>query len=153
MSITAVGFIVAAIIVMVLAGVAIHLQYRVFQLEKKRKSDQLYQQDLNQQQRERINKSIQLLAHALQGDELSLTEASIRISVLLDSLEVADNIREEFSAFYQLRELTAHIPILEAWKQLDRKQQVLFDGQRLQHEETYRDFVLAAAKEIRDRHF
>src|SRR5690606_2972207 len=103
--------------------------------------------------RARINKSIQILAMATQKEELTLTEASIRISVLLDSLDVSDGVRTEFSACYQLRERTAHIPILTAWKSLDRKQQKEFDIERLRYEATFGDFVMDAAKRIESRDF
>jgi hypothetical protein len=141
------------IVLIVLSGIAAHLHYRLYQHNKRRQAESLWQVEVGQQQRERVNKSIQILAHAVQGEELTLTEACIRISVLLDSLEVDSQVREEFSAFYQLRDLTAHIPILEGWKKLDRKEQVRFDLERLQYEDTYRDFVLSAAKRIKARQF
>ena len=45
------------------------------------------------EQRANINRSIQILAQASHTEDLTLTEASIRISVLLDSLGVADDVR------------------------------------------------------------
>src|SRR5690606_22665190 len=111
------------------------------------------QEEVARQQRERINKSIQILAKAMQAEELTLTEASIRISVLLDSLDVSDGVRSEFSAFYQLRERTAHIPILTAWKDLNRHQQKEFDLERLRYETTFNDFVMDAARRIESREF
>jgi hypothetical protein len=153
MSLVGVLVLLGAVVVVVLGSIAAHLHYRIYQQNKRRQAESLLQAEAGQQQRERVNKSIQILAHAVQGEELTLTEASIRISVLLDSLEVDSNVREEFSAFYQLRDLTAHIPILDGWKKLDRKEQVRFDLERLQHEDTYRDFVLSAAKRIKARQF
>lgn len=145
--------ILAVVIVVALAIVAGRLQYRVYLQEKDRALEQARLDEVARQQRERVNKSIQILAHALQGEELTLTEASIRIAGLLDSLNVSDDTRTEFSAFYQLRSLTAHIPILEAWKTLSRKEQAKFDRERLQHEESYRDFIIDAAQRIRSRRF
>lgn len=145
--------ILAVVIVVALAIVAGRLQYRVYLQEKDRALEQARLDEVARQQRERVNKSIQILAHALQGEELTLTEASIRIAGLLDSLNVSDDTRTEFSAFYQLRSLTAHIPILEAWKTLGRKEQAKFDRERLQHEESYRDFIIDAAQRIRSRRF
>lgn len=145
--------ILAVVIVVALAVVAGRLQYRVYLQEKDRALEQARLDEVARQQRERVNKSIQILAHALQGEELTLTEASIRITGLLDSLNVSDDTRTEFSAFYQLRSLTAHIPILEAWKTLSRKEQAKFDRERLQHEESYRDFIIDAAQRIRSRRF
>lgn len=153
MSLTSVLVILAVIIVLMLGITATYLQYRVYQQQQKRAVEQAQQDDVSRQQRERINKSIQILAQAVQGDELTLTEASIRITGLLDILEVNDAVRQEFSAFYQLRELTAHIPILERWKKLERKEQMRFDLERMKHEASYRDFVLDAAERIKSRNF
>jgi hypothetical protein len=151
-------FIILAIAVVIVLGIiAARLQYRVYQQQQhhhqQRALEQAKQDEVSRQQRERINKSIQLLAQAVQGDELTLTEASIRIAGLLDILEVSDSVRQEFSAFYQLRDLTAHIPILEGWKKLERKEQMRFDLERMKHEVSYRDFVVDAAERIKVREF
>ncbi|MCP8898393.1 DUF2489 domain-containing protein [Gilvimarinus xylanilyticus] len=145
--------VLGALIIAVLGGVAV---YYVLQLRalRQRQAQQLQALEAEQvAQRKRINKSIEILSTALESDELSLTEASIRLSVLLDSLEVEESVREEFSAFYQLREATSHIPILKAWKELTPRQQLQFDKERLQHEATYGEFVRDAAKRIKGRQF
>src|SRR5690606_10366796 len=108
----------ASIIVTVLAIIAGVLLYKVHQKNTAQRILLAEKESVIQEQREGINRSIQILAQASQSDELTLTEASIRISFLLDSLGVDDEVREEFSAFYQLRNLTEHIPILEGWKKL-----------------------------------
>lgn len=153
MSVTNVLVVLAVLVVAALAIVAGRLQYQVYKQKKRRVLEQARQDEVTRLQREGVNKSIQILAQAVQGEELSLTEASIRIASLLDSLDVKDEIRTEFSAFYQLRSLTAHIPILEGWKSLGRKEQMKFDLERLQHEETYCDFIIDAAQRIKNREF
>jgi hypothetical protein len=145
--------ILGAIVIFLLAGVAVVLWYKVYKKAKKQRVLELQKDLAIEEQRKHINTSIQILAQASQTDGLTLTEASIRISVLLDSLGVNDEVRKDFFAFYQLRELTEHIPILEGWKKLDRKQQKQFEIQRLQYEQTYRDFVLDAAARIKGREF
>jgi K+ transporter len=145
--------ILAVFIILVLTIWAGRLQYLLYQQKKRQALVQLQQDNLAREERERVNKSIQILARAVQGEELTLTEASIRISVLLDTLDVSDNVRTEFSAFYQLRERTSHIPILAAWKNLDRKQQKEFEIERLRYETTFGDFVIDAAKRIESRNF
>lgn len=84
---------------------------------------------------------------------MTLTEASIRIAGLLDSLDVQAEVKAEFSAFYQLREKTSHIPYLEAWQKLSNAEQKKFDLERLRHEATFNDFVMGAAKRIQGRDF
>jgi hypothetical protein len=157
MSVVSILFVIAIIIVLVLVIVAGRLLYKVYRLNKLQSQQlaELKQTEINalREQRERINKSIQILAQALRQDELTLTEASIRISHLLDQLDVNEVIKAEFSAFYQLRERTEHIPILTQWQNLSAKEQREFDKERMQQEATFYDFVMDAAQRILGRQF
>jgi len=157
MSVLSILTLVGAAIIIVLSVIAGRLVYKVH-LQKKEHAVKLKAlDDANQkaqrEQREWLNKSIQILAQAVHNDELTLTEASIRISGLLDSLDVHPDIKTEFSAFYQLREKTSHIPYLEAWQRLSSAEQNKFDVDRLRHEATFNDFVMDAAKRIQGRNF
>lgn len=157
MSVLTVLMIVGAVIIVILASIAGRLVYKVH-AQKKAQAAKLQEQEqanekAQREQREWINKSIQILAQAVHKDELTLTEASIRIAGLLDSLDVHADIKTEFSAFYQLREKTSHIPYLEAWQQLSSAEQNKFDIDRLRHEATFNDFVMDAAKRIQGRDF
>ncbi len=157
MNVTVVLLVVAVLIIAILGAIAGRLVYRVYRLQKVNAEKLRQQQVANElamkEQRERTNKSIQIIALAVQQDELSLTEACMRIAGLLDHLDVDEAIKQEFSAFYQLRDLTQHIPILTEWQKLERKQQNDFDIERLRHEATYNDFVMDAAKRIVGRDF
>ena len=145
--------VIGLIIVSILAAIAGVLVYKVHQKNQVQRALLAEKEQAIKEQRANINRSIQILAQASQSEDLTLTEACIRISVLLDSLGVDDGVREEFSAFYQLRSLTEHIPILDGWKKLSRKEQMQFDLQRMKHEASYRDFVLDAAVRIKGREF
>lgn len=157
MSLLSLVIVLGVLIVLVLALIAGRLVYKVYRQQKGRaeklKALELANQQAQHERREWINKSIQILAQALHRDELTLTEASIRISGLLDSLNVTDEVKTEFSAFYQLSEKTSHIPYLEAWQNLSNSEQRKFDLERLQHEATFHDFVKDAAQRILDRAF
>lgn len=157
MKVTVVLLVVAVLIIAILSGIAGRLIYRVYRLQKanteKLREQQLANEQAMKVQRERTNKSIQIIALAVQQDELSLTEASMRIAGLLDHLDVDATIKQEFSAFYQLRDITQHIPILAEWQKLERKAQNDFDIERLRHEATYNDFVMDAAKRLIGRTF
>lgn len=157
MSVLSVLILLGAVVILVLSIVAGRLVYKVYRQKKEQEAKLQAQEEANQktlrEQRERMNKSIQILAQAVHKDELTLTEASIRISGLLDALDVHADIKTEFSAFYQLREKTSHIPYLEAWQQLSSAEQNKFDIDRLRHEATFNDFVMDAAKRIQGRDF
>lgn len=150
---TGVWLALAVAIVLVLAVVAAYMQYLVYRQSKRNNRAQQEQTAAAQQQRKRVNESIQILARSVEGEDLSLTEASIRIAVLLDSLGVDDSVREEFSSFYQLWEATGHIPILDNWKQLSPKEKHKFDIERAEQEAHFREFVLDAAQRIQGREF
>jgi hypothetical protein len=157
MSLLSVLIILGAFIILVLAVIAGRLVYKVY-LQKKDRAVKLQaleaaNQKAQIERRQWLNKSIQILAQAVYKDELTLTEASIRISGLLDSLDVHADIKTEFSAFYQLREKTSHIPYLEAWQNLSNAEQKKFDLERLRYEATFNDFVMDAAKRVQGRDF
>ncbi len=157
MSVLTILIVLGALIIAVLAIIAGYLSYKVYRQQKirdeKLKAQAIENEQAWHERREWINKSIQILAQALHNDELTLTEASIRIAGLLDTLDVSSEIKAEFSAFYQLREKTSHIPYLEEWKSLSVIEQRKFDMERLQHEVTFNDFVMDAAKRIQGRGF
>lgn len=142
--------------VLIVLALAVYAGYLLLQVKKLRHKQQLAQEELDKQidqKRQEDNSSIQILAEGLKQDQLSLTEASIRIRGLLEILAVDDSIRQEFSAFYQLADATAHIPILAEWKKLSRKQQVAFDLERDRAEQQQKEFVLSAANRIIGRSF
>ncbi len=136
------------VIIAVLSGVAAYYWVLVY---RKQRSDQQKTealQDALNERRGRNRESIVILARALLDDQVSLTEASIRINALLPSLSLNQASQEKLSVFQQLAEATAHIPILERWKALPRKDKQAFDKEREVIEAKYREFVYAAAKNI-----
>ena len=145
--------IVAIVIITVLAVIAARLQYRVYKLKRSQAERQATQEREASAQRERVNRSIQIIAKAVGHEDITLTEASIRISVLLDTLSVEEPVRDEFSAFYQLAEANSHIPILDEWRKLTPKQQFALDQQRLKEEAHYQEFIIDAAQRIQGRAF
>ncbi|QFT55133.1 DUF2489 domain-containing protein [Microbulbifer sp. THAF38] len=145
--------VVAALIIFSLAIVAGYY-LRKLSIAQKKQAEQLAElEQAAEDQRERVNDSIQIIARSLLDDGVGLTEASIRIRVLLDALQVGDSVREEFVAFYTIAEKTSHIPILKEWKALPRKEQFQYELEMAQVEADYKDFALDAAKRILGRTF
>lgn len=145
--------IVGLIIIAVLSLVAFNLQKQVKQAEDKKLAQQQAYDRQVQEKRDSMNRSIQILAKSLGEDQLSKTEAAIRIGALLEFLDVSDAVKEEYSAFFQLAEATAHIPILEKWKALPTKEKLRYDSERQALEDQYGDFVVDAAKRIVGQYF
>ncbi|WHI46961.1 DUF2489 domain-containing protein [Microbulbifer sp. EKSA008] len=145
--------ILAAVIIFALAIVAGYY-LRKLSVAQKKQAEQLAElEQAAEDQRERVNDSIQIIARTLLDDGVGLTEASIRIRVLLDALQVEDKVREEFVAFYTIAEKTSHIPILKDWKELPRKEQFKYELEMAQVEADYKDFAMDAAKRILGRSF
>ncbi len=143
----------AALIVFALTVVAGYY-LRKLNVAQKQQAQQLAElEQAAADQRQRVNDSIQIIARTLLDDGVGLTEASIRIRVLLDALQVGQGVREEFVAFYTVAEKTSHIPILQDWKKLPRKKQFQFEREMAKVEEEYRDFALDAARRIIGRAF
>lgn len=106
-----------------------------------------------EEQRQRVNDSIQIIARTLLDEGVGLTEASIRIRVLLDALQVEAGVKEEFVAFYTVADKASHIPILQEWKQLSPRERFRFEQEMAVLEAEYRDFALDAAQRILGRQF
>jgi hypothetical protein len=140
----------AVFILLVLGGYALHLRRKLQHLDAEREKARLaFEQQLKEKTAER-RKGIIILAKGLVADELSVTEACLRISWLLEQLDTKARESEDYSVFFQVADATAHIPILEAWKALTREQRKAFDLERLEIEKAFGDFVLAAAKKLLD---
>ena len=140
----------AVFIVLVLAGYALHLHRKLQRLDAEREKARLaFEQQLKDKAAE-TSKSIIILAKGLVADELSVTEACLRISWLLTQIDAEARDSEAYSVFFQVADATSHIPILEAWKALTREQRKAFDLERLKIEKAFGDFVLAAAKKLLD---
>lgn len=141
-------FFTAILIVSVLSLVALYFLLELYNLKKSQRKQIDESLIKHEQQRSEANKSIQVLAGAVGRNELTLTEASIRIGGLLDALNVSENVKSDYAGFYQLREATAHIPILAGWKALSVKEKHQFTLERTRCESLYGDFVIDAAKRI-----
>ena len=135
-------------IILVLAMVALYYVVLLIRSNKEQQKQRALQQLEREQQRGRTVRSIHFIARGMLDGQLTLTEGSIRIGVLLDSLIDTERARTEFRAIYLLAEATSHIPILDAWKQLNTREKLGFDKQREQLETDHREFVLDAARRL-----
>ncbi len=145
--------ILASVILISLSGVAIFYLSKLSALRTQQKAQEEVQAAAQKRQRDHTNKSIQILANAIGGGDITLTEASIRISVLLDSLDVPQSVRSECRGLYELRELTSHIPILQAWKEVGVSEKKLFNKEREVFELKCREQVLVAAIFLKGKSF
>jgi len=145
--------VLGVIIIAVLSVIAYRLQQKVKQVEMAKEAQRQEHEKKAKEKRDSMNKSIQILAQGLREDQVTKTEAAIRISVLLEFLGVDDSVKAEYSALFQLAEASAHIPILDKWKALSTKEKMRYDNERMALEEKYGDFVINAAERIKGQYF
>lgn len=148
-----VWLVLATLVLIVLAVTAGYYLWQVRKLQQRQQQQREALQEEGAKQRQRINNSIQILAQGILDDQLTLTEASIRIRVLLDSLSVTDDVRDNYKAFYLLADATDHIPILDQWKALSTKKKLQLTKEREKLETDHREFVEDAARRIRGQRF
>lgn len=140
--------IAGASIIVVLATIAGFYHWRLYQKRSRQAQDCKRILKDAEERRQRNIRSIVILSRAVIDDQVSLTEASIRINALVQTLSLDTDTAEVFVVFRQLSEATAHIPILDEWRSLDRKRKIDFEKERERIESTYRDFVRNAASKI-----
>ncbi len=149
-----IGFIVAGVVIIAaLVGVAIYYLVQVKKMEALKEKQNQELDELKSSHKNYLNNSVQVLAQGIIDEQLSLTEGSIRISVLLDNLKITEEERGEYSALFQLSEATAHIPILDAWKKLSKLEKKKFERERINIEEKYKEFVINAAQQLKGKTF
>ncbi|GAA6152109.1 DUF2489 domain-containing protein [Pseudoteredinibacter isoporae] len=153
MSVLAILLFVAVLVVLALAAYALYLHWQLRKQEQRRKVQLKALQVEADKQRDRINKSIQVIAAAMGSDQMTLTEGAMRLSVLLQSLGLSEEALTPYSSLFKLAEATAHIPILDEWKKLPLKQRLAFDQQREALEADYQELVMDSARQLINKNF
>lgn len=140
--------VVAGLIVITLAGYALYLyaQLRRKTAERK-KQEELLVEEIESRRKNHRN-SIRVIASAIVQGQVGLTEGAIRISMLVSQLGLSDLEKVDYQVFFQLTEATSHIPILEEWKKLSKKEKLSFDQEREEMESSFKEFIEAAANKL-----
>lgn len=146
MSTSMILLLLATAVILVLAGYAGWLCWQLYQRRKLGEQRLAELASLVGEERQKRISSIRILAQGLLDDQLSATEAAIRITALLDKLGQGASARELHGSLYKLADETLHIPRLEAWQALSGKERRRYDRERLQSEAKYRDFIQASAR-------
>ena len=141
---------IAVVIVLGLSGYALYLflQLRAREAERKLQQEQL-EKELAER-RIKYRESVRVICSALLADQVSLTEASIRISMLVSQLELTELEKPHYQVFFQLTEATSHIPILEEWNKLSKQEKLRYDLEREKLEESFSEFIKDAAQKLLD---
>ncbi|GGO86518.1 hypothetical protein GCM10011348_37520 [Marinobacterium nitratireducens] len=101
------------------------------------------------EQRAYLIDSIRVIARAMSEDErLTLTEGCIRLKVLLDNLKPEMHRDPDFEIIEQHYLATRHIPYLEAWRKLERREQRRYQREMDTLEAQNRTALLQAADKL-----
>jgi len=137
-----------ALVIVTLVTVAGYYHWRLFEVEKQRKRVQAEAHDALVKKRKYSLDSIIVILRAMLEGQVTLTEASIRVSVLIGVLDLPQAELEKYVAFSKLAQATSHIPILDEWKALPKADKTRLDKERRVHEEKYHDFLCSAAEHL-----
>ncbi|MGY8871769.1 MAG: DUF2489 domain-containing protein [Pseudomonadales bacterium] len=111
---------------------------------------------VQQEQAERINKvrqekytyvldSLKVLSQALMSGQVGVVEGSIRIKVLIDHLDPEFHSKNAYKVFSDVFNETEHIPILKAWKSLDKRTKRKYEAFMADIEKKRAEEVIEAA--------
>lgn len=148
MSIELILLIAAIIIVLPLAVYAGWLLWRLSKQNKRSQQLETDYQTLAAEKAQQAEKNILILLLALQKQQLSVTEAAMRISHFSRMLAWPEDDMQPYNAFHQLAQDTSHIPILEQWQALSTQEQQGFDRQRVELEAMHRVNIASASRQL-----
>ena len=135
-------------VILMLSVYAILLCKKLWQLKRKQTLDKNEKQQRVENKKIETQESIHILVSCLLQDQVSLTEAAIRVSGLAKALRLSDVEQQFYIAFDNLAMATSHIPILADWGKLSAKEQKRFNDERGIIEGEHKATVLEAAKRL-----
>ncbi len=117
------------------------------QKEQQKETAVVKQKALNNHDK-KVFDSVLLITRAMQEEQCEFDEGCWRLSVLLSSLKTIDSayVEEKFSAIFALYNEISSLAILEARKNLAKKERMQQDLKRMKAEADMHDAVLADLK-------
>ena len=125
------------VIIGVLAAIATKLlgQLKQQTLEQEQKKAALQQHD------KKIITSVIIIVRAMKEQQCDLAEGCWRLSVLLDSLKLSQELNKQFPTVFKFYEAIKHMPILAERKTLDKKTRMKLDLERMKLEAELADGI------------
>lgn len=133
-----------------LAGFAIIITLAIvaFKLLKQLKQQTLAQKKAAQKKNQalqnhdqKVLSSVIIIVRAMKEEQCDLAEGCWRLSVLLDSLKLSEELQSQFPAIYDLYNGIKHMPILDARKKLTKKERMKLDFERMKLEANLADSI------------
>lgn len=124
----------AMVIIGVLAAVAVKLLRQLKQQTLEQEQKKAAQQQALQQHDKKIIASVIIIVRAMKEEQCDLAEGCWRLSVLLDSLKLSQDLNLQFPAVFKFYEGIKHMPILAERKKLDKRTRMKLDLERMKLE-------------------
>lgn len=141
-------FFAGLLLILLLVAIAGFLHWQLH-LRKKRDAIALAEQEVViAKKRESALKSLHIIAKSYMSEQVELGEAGIRISRLMDVLGLTDAQRTPFKVFDQIHERLSHVPILQDWKALPKKEKFKHLKTIASVEHDFKSFAADAAKDL-----
>jgi len=120
--------------VIIIASLAFYAGKLLKQLNAQKHAQQ--QAELTRQQAlakhdQNVLASVKIIVRAMQEEQCDFSEGCWRLSVLLDSLKLSSELAQQFPAIFKLYNEIKHLSILDDRKQLEKKQRMKEDYQRM----------------------
>jgi hypothetical protein len=128
------AIIVAMIIIAALAFYAAKLLTQLKQQTAKIKQAEQDRQVALATHDSKILKSVVIISNAMKEEQCDIAEGCWRLSVLLDSLKLSEQLSKEFPAIFELYNAIKHMPILEERKKLSKNERMKLDLERMKAE-------------------
>jgi len=130
-------FIALVVATIIIASLAFYAGALLKQLSAQKKAQQ--QAEIAQQQALakhdlKVLASAKIIVKAMQEEQCDFSEGCWRLSVLLDSLKLSSELAQQFPTIFKLYNEIKHLSILDDRKQLDKKQRMQQDYQRMKIE-------------------
>jgi hypothetical protein len=126
--------IAAIIIIAVLTWYAVKLLIQVNVQAKKQQQLELEKQQALKAHDKKIIDSIVIIVRAMKEEQCDFAEGCWRICVLLDSLKLSGGLSTHFPSIFALYNDIKHMPILEKRKELEKKERMKLDYERMKIE-------------------
>ncbi|CAI8156103.1 MAG: Uncharacterised protein [Cellvibrionales bacterium UBA7375] len=137
-----VGGVITTILVIYSAVLAFKLKQKA-----KRRTQPVEFQPKSQSQLD-AQHSIRVIAQALLQNDLTPTEAAMRIGFLAQHYSPTEDQAPSLQAFQSLAMETSHLPILDAWKALSSQDKQRLEKERLSIEESHSEAIELAANTL-----
>ncbi|WP_293268963.1 DUF2489 domain-containing protein [Neptunomonas sp.] len=141
-----ISMIAFGVLIIVFLLVFIYKKYLL--LKKNREAKQEQTQQINRVRQEKytyVLDSLKVLSQALMSGQVGVVEGSIRVKVLIDHLDPEFHNKSAYKVFSDVFNETEHIPILKAWKSLDKRTKRKYEKFMAGIEKKHADEVIEAA--------